>query len=205
MVYIGTFLYIVKRRKSIGKIEEYNNEEETSDKDTKDNVSIDCKQIKNSFEHVGTFMIILFCMYLNQYVIITCYADRAWRETSPETDSNWIHKNAYKVLFNIYQIGIFFGRASIELFKIPRVSLLSAIQVALFIMWTIIAIYPSWIEIQYQMVLMLLVGLVGGLVYVNCMYYVQECKALNKNQKEVTMSMNFMFKYCGTLLGSLIS
>ena len=87
-------------------------------------------------------------MYVMQYLIITCYADRAWREILPDNETNWFHKNAYKILFNIYQIGIFLGRASIQLFKIPRVSLLSAIQVALLIMWTVIAIYPSWIEIK---------------------------------------------------------
>ena len=78
-------------------------------------------------------------------------------------------------------------------------------QVNLFIMWTFIAIYPSWIGFNYQIVIMLLVGLVGGCTYSNCMYIVQECKTLNKNQKEVTVSIALIFIEGGILVAAMIS
>ena len=150
-------------------------------------------------------MINLFCVYVLEYIITSCWADRAWRKDLPPTDKNWLHKNAYKILYTTYQIGVFFSRTSIQCFRFPWVSLLTITQSALFIVWTFIAIYPSWMEIYYQIILMLLVGFMGGCSYSNCMYYVLECKTLSKNQKEVTINIGSMFYDGGILTATLIS
>ena len=166
---------------------------------------MDCEQVKNSFKHVGNSIINLFFMYVMQYTITVCYADRAWRETISLNCTEWLHENAFEILLFTYRMGMFLSRTSIQWFIFPWVSLLTAMQAALFILWTFVAIYPSWIGFNYQIVIMLLVGLVGGCSYSNCMYIVQECKTLNKNQKEVTLSTALILYEGGILLAAIIS
>ena len=147
----------------------------------------------------------LFCMQIMQYIIITCFADRAWRHTLPKLETSFFHKNAYKILYTTYQIGIFFSRTSIQCFKIPQVWILTTIQQVLFIVWTFIAIYPSKFEFYCQTFLMLLVGLLGGFSYSNCLYAILDCKTLTINQKEVTITICSVFYDNGIFIATLIS
>lgn len=112
---VVVILYVIKRRQSIEKIEV----DAEQDGDTKENKSLSCAELKNAFKHVGKFMINLTFVYVFEYIIITCWADRAWRQKLPDTDHNWFHRNAYTSLLTTYQIGVFFSRTSIQFFRFP--------------------------------------------------------------------------------------
>ena len=209
-MYAWAFFYVIKRRKRIGKIEttelgDSDPEDAGDDGDAKENVAIDCEQLKNAFKHVGKFMINMFAVYVLEYIITTGWADRAWRADISPTDKNWFHQNAYKVLYTTYQIGVFCSRTSIQCFRFPWVTLLTLLQAVFFMLWMFIAIYPDWLEIYYQIILMLFVGCMGGCSYSNCMYYVLECKTLSKNQKEVTINIGSMFYDGGILMATITS
>lgn len=90
-IYTRTFLYVIKRRMSAGKVENDVNA------DVKENLSIDCEQIRNSLKHVGNFITNLFFVYLLEYMIIVCWADRIWRKKLLPTETHFLHKNAFTV------------------------------------------------------------------------------------------------------------
>jgi len=94
VVYGFAFWYVIKRRMSVGKIDDADNEDANFDSET--NKTISCEVLRNSFKQVGKFMVNLFLVYVLEYIITTGWADRAWRFDLPK-DAGWWDKNAYKI------------------------------------------------------------------------------------------------------------
>jgi battenin len=102
------------------------------------------------------------------------------------------HVNAYVLLSFSYQLGVFVSRSSFYFFKFTKVWILTYFQVVNFIVFFTIA-YWKWIEIYYQIPIMIFVGLMGGCSYVNCMYMILENKQLSKSQKELAVNVCSFF------------
>ena len=143
-------------------------------------------------------------MYFLEYVCTTCWADRAWRNYEKGT-GNWFEDDSYAVLSFTYQVGVFFSRTSIQCFRFPWVTALTIAQAVFFLLWMFVAIWPGWMNIWFQIVLMLFVGFMGGCSYSNCMYYVLESPDLTKRQKEVTINIGSMFYDAGVFIAAVSS
>ena len=87
---------------------------------------------------------------------------------------------------------MFISRSSFYFFKFTKVWILTYFQILNFFVFFSIA-YWKWIEIYYQIPIMIFVGLMGGCSYVNCMFMVLDNKSLSKSQKELAVNVCAFF------------
>lgn len=103
-----------------------------------------------------------------------------------------------------YQVGVFISRSSLNLFKIPQVWIMTAIQSVNFVIYFTIAYY-KWMSIYYQIPFMVFVGLMGGSSFVNCYYLIYNEKRLSKSQKEVAINLATLFNDTGIVAAALLA
>jgi len=65
--------------------------------------------------------------------------------------------------------------------------------------------YWKWLSIEYQLPLMVWVGLMGGCSYVNCLYVILKSPQLSKSQKEVAINVASFFDDIGILSASFFA
>ncbi len=103
-----------------------------------------------------------------------------------------------------YQIGVFISRSSFYFFKVRRVWIMTYLQAINFSIFFSIA-YWKWLSIEYQLPLMVWVGLMGGCSYVNCLYVILKSPQLSKSQKEVAINVASFFDDIGILSASFFA
>merc|ERR1719264_1488373 len=199
LMYVCIFLYLVRRRTDLGKQE--GTIEEAVD-DVKNNKSFTCKEFTYAFRHVGKYMVNITAIYILDYMCVTSFVDRAWRNKLPD-NANWWEKNAYTVLYFSKTIAVFITMSTLVCFKFPWVTLLTILQGINFVLWAIIAVYPGIVGIWWQIALMVWIGVIAGFSASNCMYYVLSCDKLTKNQLEVTVNIQSMFSDAGIFFATV--
>lgn len=139
-------------------------------------------------------------MYFLEYCVLTSFAERA----HPELPSypNYLEENAYVILYMSYQVGVFFSRSSLALFKVKKVWILTYLQIVNFFVFLSVAIW-RWMPTHFQIPVMLFVGLMGGCSYVNCYYLILEEKTLGKTMKELATNVASFFVDFGILAATL--
>lgn len=140
---------------------------------------------------VGNLGLVFFL----EYIIITCFADRASKDHN-ETDPFYI-RNAYAILLLCYQFGVFISRSSMSLFYVRRTYLLTTMQAVLFLGWAVIPFEGLNEFLQFG--LMLLVGLAGGCSYVNTYHLILEGEQLPLPEKELGTNCCTLGNNLGTL------
>lgn len=89
-------------------------------------------------------------------------------------------------------------------FYFPRVTILTIIQFCNFIVWAFIALYQIF-GIYGQIGAILVVGLMGGCSYSNCMYQILNNEKLTRTQKEVAITIALIYNDIGILLSAIFS
>lgn len=110
-------------------------------------------------------------------------------------------KYFYLIVQCIYQCGDFFSRLSLHCFKVPRLQILTLVQIALLVLWINWATVLQ-INLYSMFASVLLVGLMGGMSYVNTVYMILNDSNIPKNQKELCLNVNSMFADAGIILSS---
>eukprot|EP00359_Climacostomum_virens_P000706 CAMPEP_0204896814 /NCGR_PEP_ID=MMETSP1397-20131031/375_1 /ASSEMBLY_ACC=CAM_ASM_000891 /TAXON_ID=49980 /ORGANISM="Climacostomum Climacostomum virens, Strain Stock W-24" /LENGTH=402 /DNA_ID=CAMNT_0052064479 /DNA_START=606 /DNA_END=1815 /DNA_ORIENTATION=- len=157
------------------------------------------KQLKIAFKQVWFWALCLGSVYYLEYTIITGFADRA---TLKQGGSDFIGQHAYAILLFCYQIGVTLSRSSLKLFHIKQVWIVSALQAVNFVVWWVEAMTP-FMTYYGEFVLMVWVGCLGGLSYVNVAYLILNTETLEKQYKETGVNISLCFNNIGIILACL--
>ena len=125
-------------------------------------------------------------VYFLEYACTTSFAERA--NPKSQDEDGFLRKNAYVLLSMSYQVGVFISRSSFYFFKVRRVWIMTYLQTVNFCIFFSVA-YWKWLSIEYQIPLMVWVGLMGGCSYVNCLFAILDSTKLSKSQKEVAINV----------------
>ena len=176
-----------------------------------ENTAITFKSLKEIFPKAFSLIINLFSVYIFEYSIITCFADRiALKAQAPYNGS---HKGQmppqirsfYVILNMAYQLGVFFSRSSLQYCKIKRVWILSLLQGINFVVLLLNAQFVFVDSVFVLAPMFVWVGLMGGAAYVNVMHNILEDKELLKSEKECALALSLIFNDSGVLLASIFS
>ena len=139
--------------------------------------------------HVSSLAVQLALVYLFEFVILVGLASQA----NPQADGGgWWYDNAYEVLSFCYQLGMLDSRSSIGVvqFKVRQLPWLTALQAANSALWLVQAwrgLMPLWLQFTH----MLLVGLLGGAMYVNVFHLVNRDAELRRG-KDRELAINLI-------------
>ncbi|KAG9392929.1 Batten's disease protein Cln3 [Carpediemonas membranifera] len=139
---------------------------------------------------------LLAAVYFFEYVSLTGCAAKA----QPADDGS--AKTKYVVLQLSYQIGVFLSRSSLLLFKIRYVWILAAMQAVNFAAWQLQA-YTKIVPFAIQIPAMFYVGLLGGAMYVNVLYFTMADARISKNHMELTINLITIFICLGITASSI--
>ena len=120
----------------------------------------------------GFNMLNIYLVYLFENVIIICFSDRLTYKliTLHSGSENFLDKNAFTIFSFCYQMGVFISRSSLTLVKVKRVGILTMLQLMNFSFWFINSIFLICDSLIILFLMMVLVGLMGGTIYVNVLY-----------------------------------
>lgn len=157
---------------------------------------------------VGFFQLNLGLVYFFEYMCLTSFAERyvaKMKLEHPERHDEFIFKHGYVIFSFCYQIGVFLSRSSLSVIKIPKVQILTGLQMINFVFFLFNTIFLFLGNFYVCFGLMVWVGLMGGGSYVNVMYQILESPSLAKNEKELALTMTGVCNDIGILLASLLS
>lgn len=157
------------------------------------------KQVKIVFKQVWYWALCLGSVYYLEYTIITGFADRA---SLKQGGSDFIGAHAYAILLFCYQIGVTLSRSSLKLFHVRKVWIVSVLQAINFVVWWVEAMNP-FMTYYGEFVLMVWVGCLGGLSYVNVAYLILNSETLEKQYKETGVNISLCFNNIGIILACL--
>jgi CLN3 protein. len=111
---------------------------------------------------------------------------------------------AFIILNLCYQIGVTISRSSLECFIIDKVAIVTYLQVINFIWWAVIA-WNQTLDLVYQFLIMIWVGLMGGASFVNIYYKVLNDPKIAKKDKEISINIVSMCNNIGVIMATLTS
>jgi hypothetical protein len=81
---------------------------------------------------------------------------------------------------------------------------MTVFQIINFVVWSVIA-FNRGIDMLLMCGLMVLVGMMGGLIYANSVYYIVENEGISRGDKEVSMNILNLSNFLGIIIGALLS
>jgi len=138
-------------------------------------------------------------VYFLEYVIQGAFADCS---QTPSMSQEYPYM--FPLLNLMYQIGVFISRSSLTFFKFPHVGTVSACQLFMFLIWLSQPFY-YWMTFYVQLSLMSVVGLFGGLSYVNVFDLIMNVRTLSTKEKEMATSWNALSISLGIVTASLFT
>lgn len=142
----------------------------------------------------------LASVYFFEYMVSVGFASKANPHASPD---DWWATNAYELLAFCYQVGVFFARSSVSLLQIRRIEILTTLQALQFVLWFIHATHP-FLPLWLQLCDMIIVGLLGGLMYVNTFYLLVKEKRLRKADQELGINLVAISINVGIVVSSVL-
>ena len=176
--------------------------------EAKDNKNLSFHELKRIFMKVGFFQLNLALVYFFEYMCLTCFADRIMsriNQENPDKKEEFLFKQGYVVFAFCYQIGVFISRSSLSLLKIPKVQIMTILQLLNFLFFLLNTIFLFLDNFYAMFAIMVWVGLMGGSSYVNVMYQILESPELAKNEKELALTLTTICNDIGILTASLLS
>mmetsp|Transcript_10394 Transcript_10394/g.15531 ORF Transcript_10394/g.15531 Transcript_10394/m.15531 type:complete len:400 (-) Transcript_10394:711-1910(-) len=164
------------------------------------NALFSMEQLKYVWKKAWFLSTNLGLVYFLEYCIITGFADRATNQNSGSSD--YFKANAYVILQFCYQFGVMISRSSLSCFKIKRVWIVTSLQALNFVLWWIEAetiFLGTWLEF----ILMIWVGCMGGIIYVNVAYLILTNKEMPQSYKEAAMNQNLCINSSAIILSSV--
>jgi len=178
-------------------------EHQIEDSEANINSNLNWTSLKEGLSLVGMDVFNLTVVFYLETLIVTSFAERANpKSNNPNPNTDFISSNGYLLLQLSYQVGVFLSRSSFVLFKFPWVTILTILQFINSLVFGSIA-YTRWLDIRYQIPLMLWVGMMGGCSLMNCMYNILSHTKLKKKDKEVVINAAGFFNDVGILAASV--
>ena len=116
-----------------------------------------------------------------------------------------MYRNSFIILSVCYQFGVLISRGSLDCFKIKKLWFLIILQVINFVLWFLNVYF--FVVTHYAIVFshIAVVGMMGGMLYVNVLFNIISSKTLDFNDKELAMIMCTIFDDFGILLAAIFS
>ena len=162
------------------------------------NAAFSIKMIRIAIRKVWWWAGNLGTVYFLEYCINTGFADRA---SLRHGKSSFFSANSFIILSLCYQVGVFFSRSSLNLFKIQRVWIMTLLQLVNFGVWWAEAMH-IFLGVWGEFVWMLWVGCLGGACYVNVAYLILNTDRLAQQYKESALSFSLLCNNVGCMLAA---
>lgn len=153
------------------------------------------KILRNSWGTIFNCAIV----YFYQYTIQDGFADRCL-----DYEDTIKYPYMFSLLSLCYQSGLFFARSSLGCFKFPKIGVISMIMTALFIIW-FVNCYFTFLPMYMCCLLMVTVGYVGGISYVNGFHLIMSSDLNSPREKEIITSWNTFFNSVGITMSTVLS
>jgi battenin len=164
------------------------------------------QRIKRCWNTVWWLTLMIFLVYVFEYISCTGGGDSAERPGF-QKDPNWFIRNSYVAIAFCYQLGVFFSRSSLSLFKIRRVEVLIGLQGINMVYWILQGRY-KWlggdVGVWFLFLLMLYVGLLGGASYVNVFYLILHNDTLTPNDREFCVNIAALANTVGISVAAML-
>lgn len=165
------------------------------------NAAFSIKMIRLAIKKVWWLAGNLGFVYFLEYCINTGFADRA---SLRHKGSDFFSKNSFIILSLCYQVGVFFSRSSLKLFKVERVWIMTLLQLVNFGVWWAEAMH-IFLGVWGEFVWMLWVGCLGGACYVNVAYLILHSDRLAQQYKEPGLNFSLLCNNVGCMLAAAFS
>lgn len=188
LIYLVAFLWVIRLKveKESGGGSAARQQESIEEKEATVNKTLSTKNFLPILKKVSYFAISLGLVYYFEYCAITFCASRA--VSNFETDT-FVKKNAFSILQFMYQVGIFLSRSSLDLIKIKHTHYITYFQGAMFVLWIGLAL-ARYLGPFALFGCMLIVGLLGGLSYVNTLFSILSHKHIPRSEKEIGLAIS---------------
>jgi len=163
-------------------------------------VETSSQRFKRVFRAIRSPALQLMLVYFFEYMVSAPFASIANPHADPH---DWWATNGYELLAFAYQIGVLIARSSVSVIQIERIELLTLAQCAHFILWFIHAAHP-FMPLWLQLTDMIVVGLLGGAMYVNVFYLLVKSTSLSKRDQELGINLTAIGINCGIVLSSVL-
>jgi battenin len=201
IIYFLCFTYVlglksdVDKANSMGVIEETN----VHQKEAFVNLELSFATLPSILQKIYYYSFFFGLVYFLEYCIFNFLAETV---AGKLTGDDFFVLYAFQIVQCCYQIGVFISRSSLQLFKCRRLEYLAFVQFSFFCLWFGFATVINIGE-YLMFTLMLNVGLVAGLTYVNTIYMILSDEKISKSEKEVSLNLNSMASDSAILMSSL--
>jgi battenin len=139
-------------------------------------------------------------VYYSEYIVSQGGANNANPDSFSE--GNWWQKNAYPLLQFCYQLGVLCSRSSLKFVKIQRVDIVTALQLGNLVLWLLQDKY-RFLPLYSQFPLMVCVGLLGGLSYVNIFYLILKDAKFQNKDREIAVNISAAYMNVGIIMAGV--
>eukprot|EP01083_Nonionella_stella_P091321 255317_1 len=116
----------------------------------------------------------------------------------------FLERTFYQAMFFTYQFGVFCTRSSLSLVRCRAFGVLAAIQFSIFLLWIIECVFPQgFFPLPLLYISMLLVGAVGGLMYVNVYDDINNDETIPDEDRPICVSLELNAATTGILLSAI--
>lgn len=149
-------------------------------------------------------------VYALEYMVTSGFMERA---LFCPNSSSWVAdpRNSVPLFWALYNVGVTLSRASVALFRVRRVWILSLLQLVNMLIWGVEAKKQLHMEtsgsLPYALLglHMIFVGFMGGACYANCMYLFNTSGRIPDRLRELGINVGFFMSNCGILFATGIA
>lgn len=170
--------------------------EDDDDQNVKQTLETTKQRIWRCFKLVLYLAINLGAVYAFEYVARGCAA-----KVRPQSEYHVGCPELYAALQLCYQAGVFVSRSSVQMFRIRRVDVLTALQLFNMLLWVLDVPFKI-LPVYLLPALMVFVGLLGGASYVNIFYMLLNDTSFPSQDRELCINITAMFITLGIILGT---
>ena len=152
------------------------------------------------------------CYYL-KYLSTASIADMATKMHASESQTattttdeiegtkSFLETEGYAIQSMIYHLGSFMGKSALSIYILARFELIS---LALLVVVGVYApcIYHKLVPFWYQLPVMWTIGLLSGVGYCSCMYWILYNKTLSKKNRELAIVINSFTSELATFMAT---
>ncbi|OHT16853.1 hypothetical protein TRFO_41530 [Tritrichomonas foetus] len=186
-----------KKSNSENNLESEDKSEDESDLDFQ-NENIGCCSLKIWGKAIY-FFLINGITFFSQYSTISGLSDCSMTKSEKESQPY-----IYALSSLLYQCGNLIGRSSLKFFKVKSIWMLAIIQVSLFTLWLLNVIF-KFMPIWGRLASLVILGINGGLSYVNLFEQVTNYKNAKRKEREILTNITSISIPCFIVLASIFT
>lgn len=108
----------------------------------------------------------------------------------------------FRMIINLYQLGAFIGRASINYFSVEKLYFQTFIVMGFYLFWTCLALFFQSFSVYLLYALIIVIGLTCGSSYGSIIVNIMKDKSITKQEKEACVNLNSAAADLGVLCSS---